>query len=282
VLAEAAAERVQSLEPKGQELWNELREDAATDFQRACLEAALLAGHPLPLLHAFADAIRSWSDGPLAEACRPAPGEANQDPLRAFEQAGNALSPRSPPVPAPLPHRLLDLTGGVGPPRYGNVLDVAERGSGVVLGGARAPAGARRELGTSDDVAAIQRSRGKLAEDLLNAAGAPFELHFVESVLDTGGETLVEAVALASAALKGGTPVPVVLGGAKGELRRYALILQMDGEGSRRAFQLHDPFANETIWVNQRDLVAGRELPFEDRSLRRVTCMAVPAQRASG
>ena len=73
-----------------------------------------------------------------------------------------------------------------------------------------------------------------------------------------------------------GVPIPIVLGPSPGEYRRYALILQVSTTGKSRAFQLHDPFTQETVWVNEGDLFARTELPFATKTHRRITAIALP------
>ena len=260
-LISEAGVRVQAMTDPELDRWRELWEDAATDFQRACLEAALAAEHPLAEVHAFADAIRGQDDGALAIAVRPPAGDSNQDPLRAFQINGNVLTPRSKKSNDPPPYRLVDLTGGAGPKHHGNVLDVVD------LGGS---AGGRSLHTTAQTVP---------GETAFRAAAAPFGIQFIGHSLDTGGKFLAQALKEVETALARGCPVPALLGGAKGSFERYVIFLQVAGDAARKAFQIHDPFANETVWVNHRDLESARELPFEDKTLRRVTGVLLPVGR---
>ena len=73
-----------------------------------------------------------------------------------------------------------------------------------------------------------------------------------------------------------GLPVPLSLGAGAQKYSRYALILQVAPAGTSRAFQLHDPVSKETVWANEGDLLGRNELPFSNKSLRRITAIALP------
>lgn len=67
-----------------------------------------------------------------------------------------------------------------------------------------------------------------------------------------------------------------MLGSTPGERGRDALILQVSQTGRTRAFQLHDPSAEQTVWVNERDLLGRVELPFGAKFWRRITAISLP------
>jgi hypothetical protein len=112
----------------------------------------------------------------------------------------------------------------------------------------------------------------------LNVAGGDWGVQFREEEWEGGARHIHQLVRQAAEALEAGMPVPVLLGSAPGERRRAALLLQVQGDATRRAFELHDPLSNETVWVNHKDLIAGRELPLEDRTVRRITVIAIPSR----
>jgi hypothetical protein len=117
---------------------------------------------------------------------------------------------------------------------------------------------------------------GTWAEDLLCEAVKPFGLTYREQLVDGPRLSLPRALEAAALALKKGIPVPVLLGPQAGEHRRYALLLQLQLSGETRAFQLHDPFAKETVWVNEGDFLSRTELPLSNKQLRRITGIALP------
>ena len=111
---------------------------------------------------------------------------------------------------------------------------------------------------------------------MLNHAFAGLGLRFRERIVDGPRFTLETALDRAALALERGIPVPVVLGSEVGDFVAYAMFLQVFKIGSRRAFQLHDPFSRTTAWVAERDLIARRQLPGMDRTRRRLTAISLP------
>ncbi len=70
--------------------------------------------------------------------------------------------------------------------------------------------------------------------------------------------------------------MPVSLGREVGARSRYALLLQVQLSGKRRAFQLYDPIDEELVWVHEADLLRRTELPLSSKRFRRVTAVALP------
>jgi hypothetical protein len=270
-LSEDARERLSEWPPAHRARFAELVEDASSDLQREMLHRALSCGHPIPELHAFADALRSMSDAEVYDACTlswdsglkdsvVARLRAEADPLYAFSANGNALSPQEDTPSLPLRHVAPQFAV---PPEVSNIIPTGRR--------------AVRDLGASpDDPPSGPTVGGSVAEDLLNASIRGLGIHFSERAVDAPSFPVERALDLAAAAIERGIPVPVVLGPRPGEHIRYALLLQVAPGGSNRAFQLHDPTADETVWVNAGDFVNRRELPLSNKTLRRITAMALP------
>ncbi|HEX4621725.1 MAG TPA: hypothetical protein VH208_09180 [Myxococcaceae bacterium] len=262
VLSEDARERLSEWPREDRGRFDELIEDAVSDLQREMLQRALGCGRSLSELHAFADALRALPDQEIYETCTLSSSSglhdsvvarlrAEADPLYAFTANGNTLSPRHTFV-----HRVV-------PPEAANVVQTAKRP--IV------------ELGASpDDPVTGPGSEGALAEDLLNASVRGLGIHLRERPVDGPSFPLERALDLAAAALERGIPVPVVLGPKAGEHHRYALLLQVQPAGSSRAFELHDPTADETVWINAGDFVNRAELPLSNKTLRRITAIALP------
>ncbi|MFN0062913.1 MAG: hypothetical protein ACKVPX_10400 [Myxococcaceae bacterium] len=256
-LERAALERASALSTDERERWNALRERVRSAFQSTCLDEAWVAGHALDTLESFAESMKGLTDAALAAAIQSPAGEA-LDPLAAFERNGHVIRPSAHSPDALLAPSL--------PPRK----TVGVRVSATKTAAHQA---ALRDLGQSDVKPTVARG---VADDLFSDAGRAFGVRFREFPVDTGDVRLEAALEKMAAALAHGFPIPVVLGARAGDFARYALVVQMFGEGKRQAFQLHDPFANETVWVNARDVLARKDLPFEDTSLRRVTRVALP------
>jgi hypothetical protein len=271
VLSEDARERLSEWPREHRARFDELIEDAASDLQREMLQRALSCGHALSELHAFADALRSMPDAEIYETCTlswnsglhdsvVARLRAEADPLYAFSANGNALSPQEETPARPGRHISAQL---LVPPEAANVVRTAKRP--IV------------ELGASpDDPVTGPGPRGAVAEDLLNASLRGLGIHLSERPVDGPSFPLERALELAAAALERGIPVPVVLGPKAGEHHRYALLLQVQPAGSGRAFELHDPTADETVWINAGDFVNRAELPLSNKTLRRITAIALP------
>jgi hypothetical protein len=136
--------------------------------------------------------------------------------------------------------------------------------------GAAPPPAARTEAGAMAQSA-------KFLEDLLIEATRALSISWKEVDLDLpGGLTLAEALATAAGALSRGIPVPCALGPRVGKHQRLALLLQTQVSGKSRAWQLYDPFSRELVWANEADLLSARELPFENKALRRLTRLVLP------
>jgi hypothetical protein len=54
------------------------------------------------------------------------------------------------------------------------------------------------------------------------------------------------------------------------------MLLQTSSSGKSRAWQLYDPFSQELVWANEGDLLARTELPFANKTNRRITRIALP------
>lgn len=253
--------------PADRTLLQELLEDAHTSLQRDLILRAVDAGHDARTVHGFADTIRAMEDHALYAACCSAPAKQTTGAklevlLRAQMDPVFALALRRPPAPAP-----------------------ASRSTPATPLAPPARPVAKRELGSSSDVPAVSTRRkgdGGFAEELFSAAAEFAQVRYHEHVIDEARFTLGEAIARAGQALARGLVVPVVLGARPGDFRRYALLLQLHVSGRTRAFQLHDPFAQELVWVNEADLIAGKELPLSDKVFRRLTLIALPALTPGG
>src|SRR5262249_1304631 len=68
VSAEARSQ-VDAWGEKSRALFNELLEDAPSDMQRELLNRAVAAGHSAAEVHAFADALRGFTDGEAFDRC---------------------------------------------------------------------------------------------------------------------------------------------------------------------------------------------------------------------
>jgi hypothetical protein len=117
--------------------------------------------------------------------------------------------------------------------------------------------------------------RKGFADDLFNDALKPFSLALDEHIIDDEKITLEKVLSLATESLLKGLPVPVVLGSARGDHRRYALMLQVVMSPTGRSFQLHDPFAQETVWINDTDLLGLSQLGFSEKAHKRLTAIAL-------
>jgi len=287
----AADDQLQGWTAQERALFAELLEDAGSELQRELLQRALAMGHLAPELHSFADAIRGMGDAGLYRACTPDRSKvpdvsellrAQADPLAAFEINGHALKARKPKAPKPLElGRFIPSL----PPVDNTFVGIRPKKPSF---DAESPGDARRpERPKAAAPASAAPARpgppGCFAEDLFNAAGEFLPVRFTERAVDvSGGITIEEAVPLLAEALSRGIPVPILLGRFPGEFLRYALILQVQVSGRNRAYQLHDPFAQDTVWANEGDLLARNELPFSDKLYRRITAIALPARSSKG
>lgn len=281
-------------------LFEELMQDARSALQRELLLRVVAARHTPAEVHAFADEIRPLDDAQLYAACTVDPrtvrrtrtGEemtvaqrlrAEADPLYAFELQGRRLSPRLEDDPGPA----YDAEGGRPRPRFrapAALFANAGESTSFEASLARGSPLRGRELGASREAPSFTREggapsgaeRGPLAQ--LDAAVAGLGLSFRDEPVDGGKLTLEKALELAARALEGGFVVPASLGRKAGEDGRQVLLLQVVTTPAKRtrAFQLHDPFSGETVWANERDLVARTELPFASKQWRRITRVFLP------
>jgi len=294
---------------RDRQLFEELLEDAPSELQRELLRRALAAGRQANELHAFGDAIRPLSDEAVFAACTLSDRvaarqpieerlQAEADPLYAYELNGGVITPQERSKPPP-PRLAKDVRAAPPPVRQppGRSVRAAppmrppqdlEVDSEALAALPRTREGLL-ELGESKDADPMPRAKpspapafveglfveGRFAEDLFNDALRPLGLSLVERQVDGGGLSLEEALEGARFALENSVPVPVVLGARAGDYRRYAILLQVQHSGQSRVFQLHDPFAHETVWVHEGDFHARRELPLSDKVLRQITAIAL-------
>ena len=123
-------------------------------------------------------------------------------------------------------------------------------------------------------------SGARFFEDLLSEATRGLGLTWKEHELDAmGGMPLVRALQEANAALGRGIPVPFLVGTAQSKPQRFVLMLQVSTASATRAFQLYEPFAQELVWANEKTLLTGGELPFENKALRKFLRVALPGIR---
>lgn len=229
---------------------------APSELQREMIQRALAAGETAERVFSFARAIRSLNDEQLFKSCVPLDrndpeltlGErlrAMADPTIAFESRGSSL---------------------VSPD--------------LLLTSAHQRERASRDLGVSEGMAPPKpQVEMGFAQDLMNQGVQALGLSYREEPVDRGGLTLSQALSRAAQALTDGLPVPVVLGPKIGRYTRYALLLQVQRVGTQRSYQLHDPTEFETVWVHEKDLLAGTELPLKTKTLRRITAMALPSRQ---
>ncbi len=291
VTAQARAELARWSD-RDRRLFAELMQDAGSELQRELLRRATAAGHAAAELHAFADELRGMSDEEAYRACTlldrslaathdapaslAARARAEADPVAAFEWNGHRLDPRlaedgpdergASPSDRALHHALAPNSR---PPTQPSLNEA----SGLRRGRVQRPVDPFFEGGFTGSGAHVE---GRIAEELFNLAVRPMRLLFREQAIDGPGLKLERALEGAHAALRRGVPVPIILGSAVGDFRRYALMLQVWTGAKGRAFQLHEPTSQETIWVGEAELLSRVELPFSNRAHRRITAMALP------
>jgi hypothetical protein len=258
---------------KARALFDELLEDAASDLQREFLQRSVAAGHTAAEVHAFADELRALTDDEAFEACTvdesPLPGatmaqllRAEADPLFAFSLKGHALDPRDAHVELPVADERLMLRR-----RY--AFEAESAGPRVA-----APSAPRKEASS------LPPSTGGLFRELLDEATRAFALTWREHDVDApGGLSMAQVLEGVAAALGRGVPVPGAVGPSALTHRRLVIVLQVSTAGRTRAWQLFDPISNELVWANEGDLLAGRELPFANKTNRRLTRVALPSAR---
>jgi hypothetical protein len=288
---------------KGRRVFDELMEDAGSELQRELVQRAVLAGHSPGEVHAFADELRALSDDECYVACTlddDAPEgytvaqllRAEADPLFAFELKGGTLSPneaddqlsaplpaqRREPVDLPVDRALAaDPVRRAREQRQGfNAESATPRQSAPVrpLLGADGPPPPSGVLRTP------LAAGGRLLEDLLAEATRALGVSWREVELDVpGGPSMEAGLQEVAQALQRGIPVAGVIGNAQGKPLRPLLVLQVSTAGANRAFQLYEPFSQALVWANERDLVLKGELPFDDKSLRRLLRVVLPKGR---
>ncbi len=304
-LHQEAGARVGKWSKDERRLFRELMEDAVTSLQREVLLRAAAAGRTSSEVHALGDEIRGMNDEALFAACsvdgrRDVPVtdllRAQADPLFALELNGHRLTPKLEDDPGPAYARADGKPRPQfrPPPAALFAKDPVAESFEASLARGR-PAG-RRELGVSEPAgtATLGTSRRALTQTetaaaplprdlsgLLADAVAPFGLELREAWADLPGGrgeglSLEEALEAAAKALERGWPVAVALGRKVGEQGRCVLLLQTSRTARSRAFQLHDPFANETVWANEKDLAGRKELPFSGKQCRRITKVWLP------
>jgi hypothetical protein len=298
----------QKFSKTGQGRVREAFEDAASELQFEMLERSMLAEHSAEELVAFADAIRALADPGVYEACTlhsALPTDftvdellrAESDPLLAFELRGHHIDPpdsfeRAHPAAlhaGTASHRSFDAEPANAPRlqkvKVASLLSMAT--DHLVKPRARASFEFDESSPESDAPDASfnsERQRPpqapptastnnvKVIEDLLNESIRVLGVTFKESDVDLpGGMTLSEAVHSAFGVVSRGIPVPVAVGPKPGVHKRLAIILQVRAAQKTRAFQLYEPVSNEVVWMNEGDLLAGRELAFRNKANRRLT-----------
>jgi hypothetical protein len=238
-------------------LFQELMEDGGSELQRELLQRAVAMGHSPTELHAFADHIRGLSDGQLNDLATPAvqKGVPLDSALRAFADPLLAWQSHKRPLAKPVPPEL-----GEEPKTPPEAM--------------RTDAEARPAPPDEDELHGGDRTG--FADDLFNDAIRSFGFQLDEHAIDDARVTVDKVVPLIAEALARAIPVPVVVGPSAREHRRYALFLQVQSQSGTRSFQLHDPFAQETVWVREADILGLKELTFSDKQHRRLTAVALP------
>ena len=232
----------------------------------AALEAkAPPAAPPPPPAAAAAPPAAPPPPPPQAAAPPPAPAAAMRAPPPGVAAGAPTVSGSRPAAGPPPGSTGAMPVASARPPPAGGPGPAAPPGP-AAMGGAAAPAAA--PLPKKDD-------RKGFADDLFNDALKPFGLTVDEHVLDDEKITVEKVLALATESLLKGLPVPIVLGSAKGDHRRYALMLQVVLSPTGRSFQVHDPFAQETVWINDTDLLGLSQLGFAEKAHKRITAITL-------
>ncbi len=258
-------------------LFFEVLEDAGTELQRDLIQRAAAARHTAAEIHAFSDEIRGMTDGEIFDACTPDPRaaitvtqrlRAQADPIYALEINGRKLSPRFEDDPGPA------YATGTNRPRP----QLFQTPPSLTVASPSAFERSSRDLGASRDdpsppPGASSSGRASRFSEAVKGLGVQLRDLRVDVA---GALTLEKGLELSARALAGGTPVVATLGRKAGELGRCVLMLQEKPAGPNRAFQLHDPFTGETVWVNERDLLGRSELPFSAKVFRRITALTLP------
>lgn len=291
---------------KARRLFDELLEDAPSALQREFIQRAVAAGHTAAEVHAFADAIRALDDERVFTSCTlesmppnhsvPQLLRAEVDPLYAYELKGGTLEPADegrPPARVELqlpPQKPAEPL--VAPPkkvafeadsRGVTVSPLPGRSSSALPQVGSSPTlprvGSAASLPRVGSVPSLPPVSGSttLLSDLLTEATRALGIHWREDDVDApGGLTLASAIAAASSALERGLVVAAAIGPNPGKHKRFILFLQVSTAGRTRAFQLYEPVSRELCWVNEGDLLQGRELPFGNKANRRLTRIVLP------
>ncbi len=289
VLSKEAQAQLSRWPATAQRLLTELLEDAASDLQRELLQRAVAAGHTPNEVHAFADQLRAMGDDDAFTACtldESAPSDytvaqllrAEADPLYAFELKGGTLEPSDDEVPLAKPPPPVDLNALKRRPSSGFVADSNDVGPLI----REEPTFTRRPAAASEPHAPFSSggTPSAMIEDVFSEATRALGLEWQESEVDVpGGLSLETAISDSAVALSEGLPVPLALGAAPGKSGRLVLAIQLSVSGHNRAWQLYDPFSNELVWANERDLLNRNELPFSNKVFRRVTRVVLPSRR---
>lgn len=289
--------------PRGRKIFKELMEDASSELQQELVQRAILAGHTIGEVHAFADELRGLSDDECFAACTlddDAPEDytvtqllrAESDPLFAFELKGGTLTPNeeddAPSAALPVQRREVFEPAVARELSADPVRRAKEQRAGFNAdsGGFRPTVASKpaalavAAIPPSGAMPAMPAPAGRLFEDLLAEATRGLGVSWREVELDVpGGVPIDQALQQAAGALQRGVPIPCVIGNAQGRPLRYLLLLQTSTSGTNRAFQLYEPFAQELVWANEKDLLSRGELPFDNKSLRRLLRMALPNAR---
>lgn len=277
-----------------QKLLEELLEDAASELQEELLVRAVSAGHTAAEVHAFADAIRGFSDDEAFAACtleRAGPQaltvaqllRAEADPLLAFEIQGGVLEPKEEAAQKLEFQRksIAPSVEGLSPSMLPAALALKRRSVFDESSEPQVGVEPRRRAASDPMVSPLSEKvsdgASLILEDLINAATAGLGVNWVEHWVDVSGElTLEEGLAAAFDALGCGLPVPCFIGPAAGQHRRLVVMLQSNVTGRQRAVQLYDVVSHQVVWAHEGDLLGRAELPFSDKFNRRLTCIALP------
>ncbi len=284
---------------RGRALFAEVMEDAGSDLQREFVHRAVLAGHTAGEVHAFADELRALSDDECFERCTlddDAPDDytvvqllrAEADPLFAFELKGGTISPNeaddAPSLPVPRAAVLDEgdhLMRVADPVRRAREQRAGFSAESVDARPSRQPAAAVSRPPNSGLSPSLVPSTGsRIFDDLLTEATRGLSISWREYEVDVpGGLTMEALLPQAATALSRGVPVPCVVGSLQTRALRFVVMLQLSTSGANRAFQLYEPFSQELIWANEKDLLARGELNFSNKALRKVTRVALPQTR---
>lgn len=279
---------------KGKQVFSELMEDAASELQRELVQRAVISGRSLAEVHAFADELRPLSDEECFEACtllnHPAGNHslaellrAESDPIFAFELKGGRLTPSA----RATDQRSLNGSVAVQPVARELAADPIRRAKAhrsFFSSGPEASHLPRKPAprGATDTPARLPPlSEGSPKDvvlvDLLNPLTRGLGLSWDEFELDSpSGLSIQQALERTAVALDAHVPVAMVIGNAQGVPQRFVVVMQRAMTQNVRAFELYDPATQELVWANEKDLLAKAELPFANKSLRRLIRAILP------